>query len=105
MIPGTTKYGVGTDVLDDAGSVITEMYSLRNKAKPYHKWIEPLRVTPYLRYLEKAKAQPNLYTRINGSNGHVLNQRNNDREVWTFGQNSYGELCKGIHQLVRVLVV
>ena len=95
LIPGTAKYGVGTDVLDNTGSVITEMYTLRNKAKPYHKWIEPLRVTPYLRYLEKAKAQPNLYTRINGSNGHVLNQRNNDREVWTFGQNSYGELVQG----------
>ena len=25
----------------------------------------------------------------------IVNQRNNDREVWTFGQNSYGELVQG----------
>ena len=59
------------------------------------EWIEPLNVAPYLRCLENAKVQPNTYTSINGSNGRAMSPHSNEREVWTFGQNSYGELVQG----------
>ena len=95
MIPGSTTMNATDGDNDEAISIAQMIYNDRHKPKPYYKWIEPLNVAPYLRCLENAKVQPNTYTSINGSNGRAMSPHSNEREVWTFGQNSYGELIQG----------
>ena len=95
LIPGSTTMNATDGDNDEAISIAQMIYNDRHKPKPYYKWIEPLNVAPYLRCLENAKVQPNTYTSINGSNGRAMSPHSNEREVWTFGQNSYGELIQG----------
>ena len=62
-----------------------------DSSKHYHDWISPLsNICGYLQQLEVTKCQP----MAAGSQALGAGMAQ-EREVWTFGQNSYGELVQG----------